>query len=65
VTDEGKRTEVVSFKATERMALDLLRLASADDRSMSDFLFRLMHRELYGAIGRLESAGSQVETSTK
>lgn len=62
---DEKRSEVVSFKSTERMALDLLRLASADDRSMSDFLYRLVHRELYGAIGRLDAPPGQTETSTK
>lgn len=58
---DDKRTEVVSFKVTERMALDLLRLAAADDRSMSDYLFGMLRRKLYGDVVRLEQRG-QVTT---
>lgn len=65
MVDDGKRSEVVSFKVTERMELDLLRLAARDDRSMSDFLYQLVRRELYGAIGRLEVVDGQTSTSTK
>jgi hypothetical protein len=54
---DDKRSEVVSFKVTERMALDLLRLAAADDRSMSDYLFGMLRRKLYGDVVRLEQRG--------
>lgn len=48
---DDKRTEVISTKLTERMALDLLREASRDDRSVSEFLFLLIRHELYGRQG--------------
>ena len=44
----GKRTEVISTKLDEQMALALLRAASKDDRSMSEFLYLLIRKELYG-----------------
>jgi hypothetical protein len=58
MTDD-KRSEVISFKATERMALDILRLAAADDRSISDYLFGVLRRRLYGDVVRLEAASGQ------
>lgn len=61
-TDDGKRTEVISFKVTERMSHDLMRLAASDDRSLSDYLFGLVRRRLYGDVVRLQ-VGGQVTTS--
>lgn len=58
MSDE-KRSEVISFKVTERMAVDLLHLAAADDRSMSDYLFGMLRRKLYGDVVRLEQATGQ------
>ena len=51
MADDGKRTEVICTKLSERMALDLLREASKDDRSVSEFLYLLIRRELYGRTG--------------
>jgi hypothetical protein len=53
--DDGKRTEMVCTKVTERMALDLLRDASIDDRSVSDFIYRLLRHHLYGSVSRREA----------
>lgn len=55
--DDNKRSEVISIKVTERMLLDLLRLAAADDRSMSDYLYGWLRRRLYGEAARLHSGG--------
>jgi hypothetical protein len=60
--DEGKRTEVVSFKVTERVERDLMKLAARDDRTLSDFIYRLVRRQLYGDIGRLDGDDGQTET---
>ena len=60
--DDGKRTEVISVKVTERMALDLLKLSAMDDRSMSDYLYGILRRRLYGDVVRIEQA-AQVTTS--
>ena len=45
---DEKRTEVICTKLTERMALDLLHAATDEDRSISEFLFLLIRKELYG-----------------
>lgn len=47
----AKRTEVICTKVDERMALDLLRVATLEDRSISEFLYLLIRRELYGRQG--------------
>jgi hypothetical protein len=52
MADNGKRTEQIKLLVTERMALDLMHLASQDDRSISDYLFRLLNREMYGSVAR-------------
>ena len=55
MADDGKRTELVCFKVTERMALDLNRLAALDDRSLSDFMYLLSRQRLYGDVARLST----------
>ena len=59
MADDGKRTEVVCFKATERMLLDLHREATHDERSLSDFLFLMVRRNLYGCIQAQAEAAAQ------
>lgn len=61
MADDGKRTEVISTKLTERMALDLLRAASSEDRTISEFVFLLIRRDLYGRHGK---AGDETAQST-
>lgn len=53
MSDDGKRSELICFKATERMSVDLLRIATADERSISDFLFCMLRQRLYGDIEHL------------
>jgi hypothetical protein len=55
MTDDGKRSELICTKVTERMALDLLHAAADDDRSVSDYLFRVVRMHLYGREGRHQS----------
>lgn len=59
MADDGKRTELICFKVTERMALDLLRVATAQDRSVSDFIFGLVREKLYGSIVKLDAIAEQ------
>lgn len=58
MADEGKRTEVLCTKVTERMALDLLHAATSEDRGISEFLFLLIRKELYGRTVRQEATTS-------
>jgi hypothetical protein len=55
MADDGKRDEVVCTKVTERMALDLTRIAALDERSVSDFLYRMIRLRLYGEAARLST----------
>ena len=43
-----KRSETICARVTERMALDILREATRQDRKISDWLFLLIRKELYG-----------------
>lgn len=63
MADDGKRTEVISVKVTERMALDLLRLSASQDRSISDFLYGVVRQRLYGDIVKLEAIAAQTISS--
>lgn len=56
---DGKRTEQIKVLLTERVALDLLRVATADDRKVSDWVFRLIVHALYGHLGRGNGAVSR------
>ena len=55
MADDGKKSELVSAKVTERMLLDLSRLAALDERSLSDFMYRLIRQRLYGDVARLST----------
>lgn len=59
MADDGKRSEVVSTKLTERMALDLMHEAAREDRSVCEFIYLLIRKELYGRHGRRDSESSQ------
>lgn len=54
MADDCKRTELISVKVTERMALDLLRSATSRNRSVSDAIYVAMRHWLYGNIARLD-----------
>lgn len=59
MADDGKKTENVCAKVTERMALDLLRAATIDGISNSAYLYRLLRRDLYGRTERMGSHQSE------
>jgi hypothetical protein len=50
MADDGKRTEVLCTKATERVALDLLRASALDDVTPSEYIYRLLREHLYGRM---------------
>jgi len=63
--DEGKRTEMVCTKVTERMFVDLNRAAVMDDRSLSDLLYQLIRRELYGRSVKWADVDGDIQGQTK
>lgn len=52
--DDGKRTELICFKVSKRMAFDLERSAATRSRSVSDSLYVATRHFLYGNIARLD-----------
>lgn len=65
MNSDDKRGEVICTKVTERIALDLLRAATADDRSISEYLYLLIRHDLYGRHGRPCDGQSQSTTHDK
>ena len=63
MADDHKRSEMVCFKVTERMFIDLGRLCALEDRSVSDFMFGMLRRRMYGDMVRLESLRGQSTSS--
>jgi hypothetical protein len=56
---DDKRTEVICTKLSERMALNPLHEAATEDRSISEFLYLLICKELYGRTVRQDVATRQ------
>jgi hypothetical protein len=48
MAESPKRTERVHCNLTEREALDFARLANADNRTLSDMLYVVLRRYMYG-----------------
>ena len=64
MADDNKRSELACTKVTERMYVDLNRSAAIDERSLSDYLFRLIRKDLYGNAARF-AEGSRSTSSNK
>ena len=63
MADDSKRTVLISVKVTERMALDLLRLATSRERSVSDFIYGGIRQRLYGDIVKLDNMAARFTSS--
>ncbi len=63
MADDTKRTKLISIKVTERMEIDLMRLAASRERSLSDFIYGGMRLRLYGDIVRLDDIATQFTSS--
>ena len=55
MADDGKRSEMACTKVTERMILDMNRLAALEERSLSDWLYRALRQRIYGDVARLSN----------
>ena len=51
-----KKTERITFWTTESDALKLMRLAAAQNRSLSEYMFCLTHIHINGHIALLDDA---------
>ncbi len=56
---------MVCTKVTERMQIDLNRAAAIDDRSLSDYLFRLIRQDLYGRSVKWGGEAVDIQGHTK
>ena len=61
MADDNKRSELVCTKMTERVFLALSRRLAVEDRSMSDYLNRLIRDDLWGKSDR----DNEITQSTK
>lgn len=55
MADDRKKSELACTKVTEQMMLDMNRLAAIEERSMSDWLFRVIRQRIYGDVARLST----------
>lgn len=65
MNDDGKRSEMACTKLTERMFIDINRLAAVEERTLSDLLFIMIRRELYGRSVRTAAPGVDIQDQTK
>lgn len=56
MADDRKRSEMLCVKVTEQVAIDLLRVATHDERGISDYLYRMIRHHLYGTVTRFEQS---------
>ncbi len=56
MADDGKRSDMACTKVTERMLLDMNRLAALEERSLSDWLYRVVRQRMYGDVARLSNS---------
>ena len=49
--EEGKRTNEVKLRLTDRELLDLSRLAVLEDRPITEYVVRLLRWSMYGSLG--------------
>lgn len=54
MADGDKKTECLKVWMTERLFVDLNRLAILDDRKLSDFIGLILERHAYGNARRIE-----------
>ena len=47
---DDKRTEELKLRLTEREMLDVSRLAAVDERSISEYIVRLLRASMYGSV---------------
>ena len=61
--DDTKRTHNVCAKLTDRMFVDLGRACALEDVTMSDFIYRLLRRDLYGRSMQVAEVAEQITSA--
>jgi hypothetical protein len=60
VADDAKRVHNVCAKVTDRMLIDIGRVCAIEDCKPSDFIYRLLRRELYGRSMRADEVAARL-----
>lgn len=60
MTDDSKRTNNVCVKVTDRVLIDMGRVCAVDDISQSEYLNRLIRRDLYGRSMHVDSLAERI-----
>jgi hypothetical protein len=55
MADDRKRDEQVCSRVTERMFIDINRLAALEERTASDWLYVALRAKLYGEVHKLST----------
>lgn len=53
---DDKRTEELKLRLTERELLDVCRLAALDERSVTEYIVRVLRQSMYGSLGARAAA---------
>ncbi len=64
MADDTKRDEPVTIKLTEQVLLDLNRVAASQERSMSEYLYLVIRKHLYGNMVRADGQRPQIPSSS-
>jgi hypothetical protein len=64
MADDAKRTNNVCTKLTDRMLIDLGRACAVDDVTQSDFIYRLLRRELYGRSMQVDAVAGRITSAS-
>ena len=60
MADDAKRVHNVCAKITDRMLIDLGRVCAIEDCKASDFIYRLLRRDLYGRSMRADEVAQRL-----
>ena len=60
MADDGKRSQTVSVKVTDRMRLDIANLAATKGKTESDYIYGYLRLLLYGEVTRIEQLAAKV-----
>lgn len=60
MADDGKRSQTVSVKVTDRMRLDIANLAATKGKTESDYIYGYLRLLLYGEVTRIEALAAKV-----
>lgn len=64
MADDSKRSNNLCAKVTDRMLIDIGRACAIDDVTQSDFIYRLLRRELYGRSMQVNDMADRITSAS-